>query len=354
MIRVSKRRLQQSLAASLLMAGGFVIGQVAGNPLAAENGKPGKTVPVYSSNREQDKRVVAYLFGNMPITREEFGDYLIEYYGRERIRLFVNHRIIELAAKKRGVVVTPQEIDAMIQQDCGKMGVTLNDFVTTILKQRYNKTIDEWRNDVIRPRLLLAAMCRDQITLSEEELKKVYENLYGEKVQCKIIMWSGDQKHNAFRRYDTIRKSDDEFDAEARRQPNSDLSARAGLVDPIGRHSGANTSKIEEVAFKLQEGELSQVIDAGPANLVIKCVKRIPARKDVSFEQARPHLIKELTDRLMEKEIPNFFKKIQEEADPLFILNPIDLTVVEQEYQSKKLLGVDPAKYENKVEPKKQ
>jgi hypothetical protein len=355
--RYSARRAKHLLCGLSLLSAGFLVGHSTGDPLAAQTGsQAGKVVPA-SAVREADKRVVAYLHGNMPIGREEFGNYLIQYYGKERIRLYVNSRIIEMAAQKRGIVVTPQEIDAIIEQDCGKMGVTKSDFVHTILKQKYGKTIDEWRNDVIRPRLMLAAMCREQITLTEPELKKVYENIYGEKVVCKIIMWTGDQKHQAFRRYDAIRNSNDEFDTEARRQPNSDLSARGGLVDPIGRHSGAATSKIEEVAFKLKEGELSEVIDAGHASLVIKCVKRIPARTEISYEQAKPHLVKELTDRLLEIEIPKQFKKLQDEADPLFVLNPIDLTTVEQEHQSKKLLGVDipkgDPKAELKGEPKK-
>ena len=63
-----------------------------------------------------DKRVIAYIHGSTPISREEFGDYLIQLFGRDRVRLYVNRRIIEAAAAKRGIVVTPQEVSAVIDQ----------------------------------------------------------------------------------------------------------------------------------------------------------------------------------------------------------------------------------------------
>src|SRR5262249_44455877 len=154
---------------------------------------------------------------------------------------------------------------------------------------------------------------------------------------CRIILWPKGQEDQAFKRYDTIRKSDDAFDDAARNQLHSDLAARGGQVDPIGRHSGAGTAKIEEIAFKLKDGQLSEVIDTGAGTLVIKRVKSIPARTDVTYESVRELLIKELTDRLMEQEVPKMFARINEEAKPLFIMAPKDETRKELEDQSRRM-----------------
>ena len=327
------RALSRMLAVVALLGVGYFLGQLRSETLVAQ--------PTPNTG---NKRVVAYIYGSTPITREEFGEHLISLYGKEHIRLYVNRRIIEGAATKKGLTVTPQEVEAVIADDCGKMGVTQKQFVETVLKQKYGKTIDEWRSDVIRPRLLMGAMCREQIRLDDAELKKVYDNLYGEKVQCKIILWPPDQKQAAFKRYASIRASETEFDDAARSQLSSDLSARCGLVDPIGRNAGPGTAKIEEIAFSLKEGQLSELLDTPGGIMVIKCVKKIPARTDVTFEAVKTQLAKECTERQMELEIPKAFNKLYDEASPLFILAPGDLTAKEQEEQSKRILGTDPAK----------
>src|SRR5688572_1825505 len=110
-MRLFSRRLGPAAGAVLLVGLGFVLGHLRAERLAA-NSPP---VP--------DKRVVAYVYGSTPITREEFGEYLIHQVGREKVRLFVNRKIIETAAARQNIVVTPQEIDSIIDQDCGKLGM---------------------------------------------------------------------------------------------------------------------------------------------------------------------------------------------------------------------------------------
>src|SRR5262245_17748330 len=44
---------------------------------------------------EYAQRVVAYIYGNTPLTRQDLGEYLIERFGTDKIDLFVNKKIIE-------------------------------------------------------------------------------------------------------------------------------------------------------------------------------------------------------------------------------------------------------------------
>jgi hypothetical protein len=332
------RRSGTAFAATALLGLGYLVGQISSPTVVAQT--PTTTAPVTTvpTKAATDQRVVAYLFDNVAITREEFGDYLIQHYGRKHIRPFINKKIIEMAAEKAKIAVTPQEVDAIITDDCAKLSMDKAQFVKMVLEQKYGKTLEEWREEVIKPRLIMQRMCQANIKLDEEGLKKVYDNMYGEKVQCQIIMWPKDLKDNAFKKYATIRNNKEEFDQMARSQLNSDLAARGGYVDPIGRNSGPNTAKIEEIAFKLEEGQVSEVIEvAQVGTMVIKCAKRIPARTDVTFEQVKPLLIKELTDRKLEQEIPNLFAKLAKEAKPYYLLSPGDETREEVEERSRRL-----------------
>lgn len=96
-----------------LLITGFCIGHSSDTtPLAAQQPAPAAVVPASGAVPVADtaKRVVAYVYGNVPITREEFGDYLISLYADERLDLYVNKRIIEMAAVKMKVDVTPRKL----------------------------------------------------------------------------------------------------------------------------------------------------------------------------------------------------------------------------------------------------
>jgi hypothetical protein len=351
-MRSLSRRLGPVAAAALLLGAGYFLGSMKSVPLAAQPAAKGVvpaagTAPAAPPPATGDQRVIAYINGSTPITREEFGDYLIQLLGRDRVRLYVNRRIIEAAGAKAGIVVTPQEVDAIIAQDCAKLGMDQAKFIDIVLTQKYGKTLQEWREDVIKPRLIIQTMCKAQLDLSEAELRKVYDNLYGEKIQCKVIMWPKDHEKDLARVYDAIRNDPAAFEDAARSQKYSDLARVAGEVDPIGRHSGPGTAKIEEIAFRLKDGQLSEMINTGTALMVIKRVKSIPPRTDVTFESVRAQLVKEVTDRQMDELVPKMFARLNDEAHPLFILAPKDETRKETEERSKRL-GVDPAALEKK------
>jgi hypothetical protein len=345
-MRSLSRRLGPVAGAILLVGVGYFLGTLKSDSLAAQ---PGKVVPAAGTGPATptatagDKRVVAYINGSTPITREEFGDYLIGLVGRERVRLYVNRRIIEAAAAKRGISVTEAEVSAIIEQDCSKLGMKKHEFVQRVLAEKYGKTEAEWREDVIKPRLMVQAMCKAQLKLDDAELKKVYENLYGEKVQCRVILWPKGSEKDIMKIYDQLRNDPAVFDDAARGQAYKDLAANGGKVDPVGRHSGPGTAKFEEIAFRLKDGQVSEMIDTGNGLMVIKRVGSVPAKSGVTFESVKSQLIQETTDRQMDELVPKMFAQLNEEAKPLFILSPRDETSKETEERTKRLTGIDPA-----------
>ena len=328
----SERFWGLGLSVLVLLGIGFWIGQSSSNaPLAAEPAKTSEVAPVsaVAPVNQAAKRVVAYVYNSVPITREEFGDYLISLYGQERLELYVNKRIIEMECAKKGIDVTPQEIDAAIADDCKKINVSHDDYIRTVLKQRYGKSLTEWRNDVMRPRLLLAKLCRDQIQVDEEDLKRMYENRYGMKAKCKIILWPKDQRNIAEKMYGTLRGPVDgadpkvaeaAWDSVATKQPDPTLAGRAGEIEPIGRFSGPESEKVEEIAFNLKVGEVSKIIELPIGFLVVKRVGTVEPVKGIDFEKAKADLRKEVIDRKIDKEIPKYFAGIKKEADPKILM----------------------------------
>src|SRR5438552_1643385 len=75
------------------------------------------TIQPAQPSTDYARRVVAYIYENTPISREELGEYLIARFGQERIEFLVNRRIVELDCQAKGVYVTDLEVEAQLQEE---------------------------------------------------------------------------------------------------------------------------------------------------------------------------------------------------------------------------------------------
>ncbi len=277
---------------------------------------------------DYQRRVVAYIYGNVPITREELGEYLIARFGAERLEFLVNRRIIEMACRSRGVTVTDAEVDAQLDEDIRSFGgnITMKDFVNVILK-RYNKTLYEWREDVIRPKLALSKFCRGQITVTEEDIQKAFEAHYGEKIECRMIVLQAELDRQKADIWAKVSKSEEEFDKLASTQFIPQLAASSGKIPPIYKHFGdpkgdEEGSVIEKAAFALTSpGQVTPLIDMpDKTSIILKLVRRIPPDTTVKVNDERPKLHKEMFEHKLNQAIPVIFKALRDEARPNLLM----------------------------------
>ncbi len=269
-----------------------------------------------ASSSDYGQRPVAFLHGNEAVTREQLGEYLIARFGAEKLPLLINKLIIEEACRetKPPIEVTPAEIEASLASDLkGMGGITQADFVNNILKQ-YKKTLYEWKEDVIRPKLLLAKLVHDRVKVTDEDIQAAYNAYYGEKVACRMIFWPKGEEKIALNQWATIRGSDEEFQRKATMQANPNLAAHGGEIPPIGHRTVGNDA-VEAAAFRLQPGEMSALIDTPDGCVVIRCDKRLPPDTSVSLDSVRAALYKDVFERKVQMEIPKAFAELRERAN---------------------------------------
>jgi hypothetical protein len=269
------------------------------------------------------RNVVAYIYGTVPITREELGEYLIARFGAERLETFVNKRIIEHHCQRQGITVTAQEVEADLAETLksfGGAGITREVFEKQVLKAR-GKTLYEWKEDVIRPKLLMSKLCRDRVRVEDMDLKRGYEAYHGEKVKVQMIVWPKNEKHVADQMWGVIRKDAKAFDKAAREQADVTLARVGGMINPFGRHT-TGSPKLEEMAFeKLDVGDVSPVMEAPQGGyVVIKLLERIPPEKSAKLEDVRAKLEKEIIEKKIQIEIPIVFEELKKQADPRLLL----------------------------------
>ncbi len=277
-----------------------------------------------ATHSDYGNRVVAYINGNMPITREDLGEFLIQRFGAERIEILVNRRIVDLACQARGVTITDVEVQAQLSNDLKSIGptVTEKDFEQQILK-RFNKTLFEWKEDVVRPKLALAKICRKQIVVTEEDIRKGFEARYGDKVGCRMIVLEKGDKHK-YQVWEKVSENEEQFSEHARKQFIPALAAKGGEVPPIHKHFG--DPNVEREAFSLKVGQVSRLLEMPDGtSVILKCDKLIPADTLRKLSEERLALHKEITEFKLNQEIPRMFKQLRDEARPVILLRPRDI-----------------------------
>jgi hypothetical protein len=281
----------------------------------------GQTPAPFKESSDYSKRVVAYIYESIPITREEFGEYLIARCGvADRLNNMVNRTIIEHEAKQRGVEVTAAEVEADFNESLKGINTNKTDFVNKVLLP-YNKTLYEWKEDVIRPRLLLVKMCRERVTATEEDLRNAYDAYYGERVHCRLIKWRKNEQALAVATYPKIRDNEKEFDEAARHQFTAELAARGGEVPPFGHFTTGNVD-MEKVAFALKPGEISQVLETPEGFVVMKCIEHLPPTHAKTLDELRGQLTEDIIKRKIDQhEIPKFFAELRAKAHPKLLIS---------------------------------
>jgi len=279
-------------------------------PLPKSLTAPGAAVAGHATTR-----VVAYIHGNVPISRDELGDFLIARGGADKLELLVNKRIVEAEARRRGVSVMPKEIEAALNEDL--KGVQQKEVVTMILRQ-YGKTLVEWREDVVRPRLLLGKMVRENLQASEEEIRRAHEMQYGEKRQARVIEWpkqGSEARSPSAELVAAIRGSDAEFEKSAGNQADARLAESRGLIMPVSRFTPAKDTKAITTLFALSTGQTSELLETATSWMIVKCVSILPPDAAHSLEKpiVRAELEREVVDRKISEAIPKLFDSLKAE-----------------------------------------
>src|SRR5262249_10835236 len=149
------------------------------------------------------------------------------------------------------------------------------------------------------------------------------EAQYGEKVECRIIVWPFSLKGQVTKQYAELRDSEERFSLAARSQPASELASAGGKLRPVGRYTLANRA-VEEALFKMRPAEGRQRIpdgdekDAKPITL-IKCDGRLPADTTKSFPALHDELAKTVFERKLVFETGKYFQELREKAGVKFV-----------------------------------
>ncbi|HQR07824.1 MAG TPA: peptidylprolyl isomerase [Gemmatales bacterium] len=264
-----------------------------------------------SDGKQPDNKAVVAVVNGVPITRQQLADELIARKGRAQLEALVHRTLIEQTCKDKGINVSEKEVqEELISEMKASASANLADFEKSMLKPK-RTSLFEYREDVIRPRIMIDKLAASQLTLTDEDLKREFACHYGPKVAIRIITFKDAQI--AKRTWGEIRGNAQMFIRYAKQQENLDLAASAGMMVPFGRHT--THDEIEKRAFELKDGEISEVIQTPQRGYVIILKDHeYPARTDVTLEQKKEELRASAMEKKRQTKVPEIIAEIKKQA----------------------------------------
>jgi RNA polymerase sigma factor (sigma-70 family) len=269
------------------------------------------------------KTPVAFIFGDVAITRDELADHLLSRMTAKQLDHYINRRILEHACKKAGISVTQAEVEAHFRETLAKINQSEQSFRDQVLRQQ-NKTMQEWKEDVVRIQLMLKKLSRKQPPHTEKDLRHEFTARYDEKVECEMMAWQSDERAMAERAAECLRQGRADFATVARSRPPKGTPLFNPPTRPITitRTGRKAREALEEAAFALRPGEVSQLIEYPTGYVLLRCVRRIPADPNVRFEDVRANLEREWHERYRDKDMVKLLEDLRAQARARLLWKP--------------------------------
>jgi hypothetical protein len=301
--------------------GAYVIGRSAVPAARGNDGLLKTAAPRPGEATDYQQRVVAYIHDTIPITREELGEFLIARFGAEHVETLVKRKVVELKCKSLGIQITDAMVEAEFLNQFKAIRdqvphMTLRDFEKTVLGPR-RMTLVEFKEDVIRPKLMVRQYVLPMVQVTQEDLVKGFEGRFGPKVECRMIVLPDNNQKEKL--WEEARQDEKGFVHVATTYNMGGLAAHGGKVPPIHKHFG--DPRIERIAFGLREGEVSPLIGMPDKTVIIlKCDRHIPADTTKRFEQEATTLLREIEELKVNQKIMEAIQQMTRDANPKLLL----------------------------------
>jgi len=279
------------------------------------SGQGQRTATAQAASRDIAPKVVATV-NNEPITREELGNECLRHHGKQVLEGLVNKYLIAEECRKRNIVITEADVSQEIQRMATKFGLPVDHWLK-MLKQERGINAAQYASDIIWPTLALRRLAGDQLQITAQELNEEYERQYGPAVKARIIVLGERRAAESVRAAALANPAD--FGNLAK-EKSTDVSSASmkGLIPPIHRHIG--DKQIEQVAFQLQDGQVSEVIPLADQFVILKRECLLPA-SNMTFEQARGRLEELIRDKKMRRTAHDIFRQLQQHAQVQNVYN---------------------------------
>jgi parvulin-like peptidyl-prolyl isomerase len=234
------------------------------------------TIVLGNPQLERQYPTAAILIDGKQIGRKQVAEKAIERHGAKVLNGLIQFVLVEQAAKKAGINITEKDIDdkiASIAADA--LPLTKNGeadverwYATVAREHGLNR--EQYRKQ-IWSQVALTKMVESDVRIENDDIQKGYEANYGPRVRIRAIILNDmrtAQRVWAEARKNLTEKNFGDLCEQYCVDPN--IRAIRGEVPPIQKHGGI--PELESEAFKLNKGELSDIVTVGQTFIIMYCL----------------------------------------------------------------------------------
>lgn len=280
-----------------VVAGCFALRPATGpEPAEAQTPAPAATSPTPpGAAAPEPQNDVAALVNGVRITRAELAQECLRLFGDSILESVVNKTLIIDYCAAHKIEVTKQQVAEEIDRTAERFAVPKDEWLKMLQTER-GISPQQYANDIVWPTVALRMIASNQIQPTEQEVAEAYETQFGAAVQCRLIAFN--DRATAESVLAKCNAVPDDFGNLAKTYSVDVNSASAkGLIQPIRKHMGDKA--LEQTAFALQKGQISEIIPVGQQFVVLKCENILPAKR----MEMTPPLQKALTDAVRDKKL---------------------------------------------------
>lgn len=287
--------------APVVQAQGVPLQQIAPQATNAPAGpKPVKLNPTQT-------QIMAVVNGEQ-ISQSDLGRECLWRFGKEVLEGMINRQLIAEACAQQKINITAQDIENEIERIAGKFGLPKDKWMQ-LLRDERGFSESQYKREIVWPMLALRALSAEKTQITQQEMQQAYESEFGPKVRALLIVHS--QKQMAERLHAEVTANPVSFrDKSKQFSDDPGVASAYGVIPPIRMHLG--DPNLERIAFSLQPGQISPVVQVADKYYILKCEERI-AERHLPPDQLNAYQVK-LQERLKESKLrgvaANFFEEM--------------------------------------------
>ena len=250
-----------------------------------------------------------------------------EQFRQQALERLIREELLDARIRQANITITDAEVMSQMEEIASVQGVSLEDFIKTMAQ--HDHSLEQIRED-LRERLarnqFMETQWAGKINVTEDDARKYHDEKpeqfkIPEQVRVSHILIGLEQgvdpneaRARARTRIEGLLKQiKDGADFAELAKANSDCPSapKGGDLDFFPR--GKTTPAFEKVAFELQVGQISDVLETEYGFHIIKATDHEDP-SDITFEQAREKIIEQLTAERQSEFADEYLKKLMAEA----------------------------------------
>ncbi len=262
--------------------------------------------------------VVAVVNGQK-LTRNKLAKECLTRFGEQVLENMVYKQLILNACQENKIVITEGDIENELARMAQRFRITKEQYVQTMTK-RLNTDVGKYYRDVVWPALALRRLAAPRIKVDPADIKKRMDAKFGPRVQVQMIVL--DDQAKAQQILTAAKDPKNDFGKLAKDHSVDPATASIrGRMRPISLN--AFEPEVENAVFKLQPGEVSDIVAIKNQFLIFKC-ERLYAAAQLTNEQAamQEKLVeRELFDEKLTAESGSIMEELQKRYEVINVYN---------------------------------